>query len=455
VKPAESQPPESQPPESQPPESQPPESQPLASQSADRRRRIPPTTELLADRRLASALTDWSRPVVLAAIRSAQQSARDGFIRPDEVAVEAVARLPQGTSLHPVLNATGVVVHTNLGRAPLSAGAVNAVIAASGYVDVEFDLVTGVRRTRGKGALDVLRRSLPDAGDVLVVNNGAAALLLAVTGTAAGREVVWSRGELVEIGDGFRLPALAASTGARIREVGTTNRTTVEDYAAALGPETGCVLKVHPSNFRVEGYTSSVSVAALVALGAPVVVDVGSGLLRPDPLLPDEPDVTTMLREGAALVTASGDKLLGGPQLGLIAGDADLVSTLRRHPLARALRVDKLTLAALEATLLGPPPPVWAALHADPSGLRARCEAVAATVGGEVVATDGAVGGGGAPGVALPGWAVAVPESFAEQLRLGEPAVVARVERGRCLIDLRCIPPAADRDLCEAVRRCT
>jgi L-seryl-tRNA(Ser) seleniumtransferase len=403
-----------------------------------------------------AALEVWSRPVVLEAIRSAQQSARDGVVGPEDVAGEAMARLPPRTSsLRPVLNATGVVVHTNLGRAPLSAGAVEAVVEASGYVDVEFDLVSGTRRARGQGALDVLRRALPDAGDVMVVNNGAAALLLAVTGLAAGREVVWSRGELVEIGDGFRLPDLAVSTGARLREVGTTNRTTVDDYAAAIGPDTGCVLKVHPSNFRVEGYTSSVSVAALVGLGAPVVVDVGSGLLRAEPLLPDEPDVTTMLRQGAALVTASGDKLLGGPQLGLIAGAAALISTLRRHPLARALRVDKLTLAAIEATLIGPPPPVWAALHVDPAVLRARCEAMAATVGGEVVATDGAVGGGGAPGLHLPGWAVALPESFAEQLRRGRPAVVARIERGRCLLDLRCIPPAADETLAEAVRRCT
>ncbi|HLH45990.1 MAG TPA: L-seryl-tRNA(Sec) selenium transferase, partial [Acidimicrobiales bacterium] len=269
------------------------------------------------------------------------------------------------------------------------------------------------------------------------------------------REVVWSRGELVEIGDGFRLPDLAATTGARLREVGTTNRTTPEDYAAALGPATGCILKVHPSNFRVSGFTSSVSVRDLVALGAPVVVDAGSGLLRPDPLFPDEPDLATALADGAAVVTASGDKLLGGPQLGIVAGRAHVVESLRRHPLARALRVDKLTLAALEGTLLGPPAPVWQALHARPAELRARCERLAALVGGEVVASEGAAGGGGAPQVPLASWAVALPPRYAALLRRGDPCVVGRVERDRCLLDLRAVPPEADDEIVEAVRRCT
>ena len=272
---------------------------------------------------------------------------------------------PRGTTLRPLLNATGVVVHTNIGRAPLSDAAVDAIAAAAGYVDVEYDTVTGARARRGRGTLEALRAAVPAAEDALVVNNGAAALVLATTALAAGREVVVSRGEMVEIGDGFRLPDLIASTGARLREVGTTNRTRLADYAAAVGPDTGCVLKVHPSNFRVEGFTSATSVRELATLGVPLVVDIGSGLLDADPLLPDEPDAASALAEGATLVTASGDKLLGGPQAGLVLGEAVTVERLRRHPLARALRVDKLTLAALEATLRGPVSPVTAYLHAD------------------------------------------------------------------------------------------
>jgi L-seryl-tRNA(Ser) seleniumtransferase len=298
---------------------------------------------------------------------------------------------------------------------------------------------------------------------VLAVNNGAAALLLAVTALAGGREVVISRGELVEIGDGFRLPELVESTGARIREVGTTNRTTLADYAAALGPQTGCVLKVHPSNFRIDGFTAGASIAELATLPAPVVADIGSGLLRPDPLLPDEPDVTGSLLAGASLVTCSGDKLLGGPQAGLIFGRVELVERLRRHPLARALRVDKLTLAAVEASVRGPATPTERYLHADPDRLRRRCERVAAAlladfsavgadVAVEVVPSAGAVGGGGAPGLQLPGWAVALPESFAEALRTTEPAVIGRLERGRCLLDLRCVEEAEEAALIAAVR---
>jgi L-seryl-tRNA(Ser) seleniumtransferase len=297
---------------------------------------------------------------------------------------------------------------------------------------------------------------VPSAESVLVVNNGAAALVLATTALAAGREVVISRGEMVEIGDGFRLPELIASTGARLREVGTTNRTAVADYAAAVGPETGCILKVHPSNFRVEGFTSSVQVAQLAGLGVPVVADIGSGLLSPDPLLPDEPDADTALRQGAAVVTASGDKLLGGPQAGLLLGEASVLDRLRRHPLARALRVDKLTLAALEATLRGPVTPTWAALRADPGQLRERAARLVeqlsrAGVPAEVVSSDGAVGGGGAPGLTLPGSAVALPEAYAGHLRLGRPAVVGRVERGRCLLDVRCVLPESDGAVADAV----
>ena len=419
----------------------------------DPRRRIPRTDALLALPALAQAAARHGEAVVKGAITAAQERARAGEIAPEDVAHAAEAALPAlATSLRPLLNATGVVVHTNIGRAPLSQAAIEAMTAAAGYVDVEFDVETGARARRGRATLAALLEAVPDAGGALVVNNGAAALVLATTALAAGREVIVSRGEMVEIGDGFRLPDLIASTGARLREVGTTNRTTVEDYAAAVGPETGCILKVHPSNFRVEGFTSEAGLEELATLGVPVVMDIGSGLLRPDPLLPEEPDASTALRRGATVVTASGDKLLGGPQAGLVLGEAAVVERLRRHPLARALRVDKLTLAALEATVRGPRPPVTAYLHADAREVRRRTEAVARELGREVVEVAGAVGGGGAPGLELPGCAIELPDWCAEMLRRGDPAVVARVERGRCLVDLRCVPVESDAEVLRAVR---
>ncbi|MHB8489541.1 MAG: L-seryl-tRNA(Sec) selenium transferase [Candidatus Dormibacteria bacterium] len=424
---------------------------------ADPRRAVPQTDTLLADTRLAEPQQRLGRRRVRDAVHVSQERVRAGSLPPEQLIDDVLRDLPaRATTLTPVINATGTVLHTNLGRAPLSAAARDALLVAAGYVDVEYDLIDGRRAPRGRGTLDALRRALPDAGDVMVVNNGAAALLLAVTVLAAGREVVWSRGELVEIGDGFRLPDLVACTGATVREVGTTNRTTRADYAAALGERTGCVLKVHTSNFRMTGFTSSVAIEELAGLGAPLVVDVGSGLLAPDQVLPDEPDIARALRSGADVVTASGDKLLGGPQAGLIAGRADLIARFRRHPLARALRVDKLTLAALEATLGGPRPPIAMALHADPGSLRSRAEAIAVRLGGDagVVPSDGAVGGGSGPGVALPGWAVSLPERYAKRLRAGDPAVVARLDGGRCLLDLRCIPPSHDDALVAAVLSC-
>ena len=424
-----------------------------AGREQDPRRRVPRTDTLLADPRVAAAAHRLGPVLVKQAVAHAQSRARSGEIAPEQVADAVVAALPaRATTLRPVLNATGVVLHTNLGRAPLSPAAVDAVVAAAGYVDVEYDVATGERARRGRGALEALRAACPDAEDVLVVNNGAAALVLATTALAAGREVVVSRGEMVEIGDGFRLPDLIESTGARLREVGTTNRTHLRDYEDAVGPDTGCVLKVHPSNFRIEGFTRAVDVAALATLPAPVVADVGSGLLAPDPLLPDEPDVATALRAGAAVVTCSGDKLLGGPQAGLVLGRADVVGRMRRSPLARALRVDKTTLAALEATLRGPRPPAQASLRTDPARLRARAQALADAVGGEVVPSEGAVGGGGAPGQVVAGWAVALPAAYAVPLRTGTPAVVGRVERGRCLLDLRCVPETDDALVRDAVR---
>jgi L-seryl-tRNA(Ser) seleniumtransferase len=424
---------------------------------ADPRRAVPSTDVVLADARLAEPQRRLGRSLVRSAVRATQERVRSGELDPADLVATVLAELPpHASSLRAVLNATGVVLHTNLGRAALSAAARDAVAAATGYVDVEFDLVSGERARRGRGALAALRAALPAAGDVLVVNNGAAALLLAVTTLAQGREVVWSRGEMVEIGDGFRLPDLVASTGAVLREVGTTNRTVRDDYVDAIGPDTGCLLKVHPSNFRIAGFTSAVPAAELIGLGPPLVVDVGSGLLAPDPLLPDEPDMASALRAGADLVTASGDKLLGGPQAGIVAGRSDLVARLQRHPMARAMRVDKLTLAALEATLRGPANPTHRALRLGGEELRARAEAVVAEIGGDasVVPSEGAVGGGSGPGVTLAGWAVSLPVRYAEPLRRGEPAVVGRVERSRCLLDLRCIDPSDDAAVVAAVLAC-
>ena len=425
----------------------------------DPRRAVPRTDQLLADPRLVAAAGRLGHGLVKAAVVTAQQRCRDGEVAPDSVADVAVASLPAGAgSMRRVLNATGVLVHTNLGRAPLSPAAVDAVRTAAGATDVELDLATGRRGPRGRGALAALAARVPEAGGVHVVNNGAAALALVTRVLArGGRSVVIARGELVEIGDGFRIPELLESVGARLREVGTTNRVRVEDYAAAVDHDTAYVLKVHPSNFTVRGFTSAVGVRELATLGAPVVADIGSGLLAPHPRLPDEPDAASALRAGAALVTASGDKLLGGPQCGLLLGDADLVERLRRDPFARALRVDKLTLAALEATLAGPLPPVAAALARDVAELRRRASAVVAqlpdALGADVVDSDAAVGGGGAPEVVLPSVAVALPERLAVRLRAGEPPVVGRVERGRLLLDLFAVAPEEDCQLADAVRR--
>lgn len=420
----------------------------------DPRRRVPRTDVVLADPRLAAAAVALGRASVKEVVAAVQERARRGLVDPAKVADVAANELPAtAAGLRPVVNATGVVVHTNLGRAALSGAAVAAIVTAGGHTDVELDLATGRRGVRGRTALQALAAAVPAAEAVHVVNNGAAALVLVATALAAGKEIIVSRGELVEIGDGFRLPDLLRSTGARLREIGTTNRTALADYRTAIGPETGFVLKVHPSNFVLNGFTASVPVAQLATVGVPVVADIGSGLLAPEPLLPHEPDAASTLRAGAALVTASGDKLLGGPQAGLLLGRAKLMERLRRHPLARALRVDKLTLAALAATLRGPRHPTWEALHATPERLRERVEALRDAAGqGEAVATVAVVGGGGAPGVELASWALALPARHAGRLRLGEPPIVGRVERGRLLLDLRCVPAERDEAIAVAIR---
>ncbi|MGK5173995.1 L-seryl-tRNA(Sec) selenium transferase [Geodermatophilus sp. CPCC 205761] len=427
--------------------------------SADPRRQVPRTDTLLADPALAAAAERLGRPLVKGAVQEVQQRIRAGAVAPDEAVAAVLAGLPSTAgSLRPVLNATGVLVHTNLGRSPLSPAAVEAIAAASGTTDVELDLRTGRRGPRGEAAIAALLAAVPAAEAAIVVNNCAAAL--ALVATALRGDLLIARGELVEIGDGFRIPELLAATGARLREVGTTNRVTLDDYRDAVGEETGAVLKVHPSNFVVRGFTRAVPVAELAAAlagsGVPLVADVGSGLLRPHPALPDEPDLQGTLADGADLVLASGDKLLGGPQAGLVLGRADLVQRLRRHPLYRALRVDKTTLAALEATLRGPLPPVQEMLAADVAGLRRRAEALAArfaAAGLDAVAVDAEarVGGGGAPEHPLPSAAVSLPPGYAEALRAGSPPVVGYVAGDRTLLDLRSLPPAADDALAGAV----
>jgi L-seryl-tRNA(Ser) seleniumtransferase len=425
----------------------------------DPRRAVPRTDQLLADPRLREAAVRLGPDLVKRSVVAAQARCRAGDLAPADVADEAVAALPAGaTTLRRVVNATGVLVHTNLGRAPLSPAAIDALRTAAGPTDVELDLATARRGRRGRGTLEALAGRVPAAEAVHVVNNGAAALALVTRVLCRdGGSVVIARGELVEIGDGFRIPELMESVGARLREVGTTNRVRLEDYERAVDDDTAFVLKVHPSNFSVRGFTSAVPAAELATLAAPLVVDIGSGLLQRHPRLPDEPDATSALEAGADLVTASGDKLLGGPQCGLLLGRETLVERLRRDPFARALRVDKLTLAALEATLTGPVPPVPAALARHVDDLRTRAGRIVASlpdqVGAEVVDSDAAVGGGGAPDVVLPSVAVALPESYAVALREGDLPVVGRLERGRLLLDLLAVDPADDGDLVEAVRR--
>ncbi|RYG78049.1 L-seryl-tRNA(Sec) selenium transferase [Yimella sp. RIT 621] len=422
----------------------------------DPRSRIPRTDALLTSPAAQDARTCLAEGRIQQVVQDVLARARRGDIAPESVEPELSDRLTaeRPSRLTPVINATGVVVHTNLGRAPLSPAAAAAVQQASGYVDVEMDLAAGVRSKRGTAARDALLDACPVAEAALVVNNAAAALVLATTALAAGKKVILSRGEFIEIGAGFRLPDLIESTGARLCEVGTTNRTSVADYVDAISEETGCILKVHPSNFRVHGFTRSADVAELRSAVSelPIVHDLGSGLLAPDPTLPHEPDASTALTDGADLVIASGDKLLGGPQAGILLGKAELVERLAKHPLARAVRVDKLTLAALEATLAGPTPPVSQYLHADAAQLRKRAEAIAGPLGVQVVPHDGRVGGGGAPGVALSGWAIHLPEKVAALLRTGDPAILTRVHDGACLLDLRCVPEQDDTRVLDALR---
>jgi L-seryl-tRNA(Ser) seleniumtransferase len=359
------------------------------------------------------------------------------------------ARAPR---LRRVLNATGVIVHTNLGRAPLAAAALEQVAdAARGYSNLEYDLGAGARGSRQAHVGGLLRR-LTGAESALVVNNNAAAVLLALAALAEGREVVVSRGELIEIGDGFRIPDVLARSGARLVEVGTTNRTRAADYEEAIGPDTAVLLRVHQSNFRVVGFTEQPSVDDLAQVAQShklaFVDDLGSGALVD---VGDEPTPRGSISAGADLVCFSGDKLLGGPQAGIVVGRAHLVEQLRRHPLQRALRADKLTLAALEGTLrvaLERPDeiPVLRMLREPPELVRTRAERLAELVAGDVEETVARAGGGALPLAELPSYACAVEEELAERLRAAEPPVVGIVRDGRLLLDCRTL---ADSELDE------
>jgi L-seryl-tRNA(Ser) seleniumtransferase len=363
--------------------------------------------------------------------------------------------------LRPVVNATGVLLHTNLGRAPLR------VHQDAHAWNLELDLATGGRGSRGAHAATLVARAT-GAEDALVTNNGAAAVLLALTAMAAGRTVVVSRGELVEIGGGFRIPEVLAMSGATLVEVGTTNRTRLADYQAALAahPDAALLLKVHQSNYRMVGFTESVPVAELARLGIPVVADVGSGLLDadtpwlrsgPPPWLAHEPAARQTLEDGATLVTFSGDKLLGGPQAGVVAGSADAVAACAGHPLSRALRPGALVLGALQDTLLsylrreGGSIPFWRMATASLGELRRRASAIAAASGSEVVDCASVAGGGSLPGREIPSVGISVMGDCAAALRAGDPPVIARVENGRTICDVRSVDPEDDAALASAL----
>ena len=395
---------------------------------------------------------------VLAQAREEIQAGADPGDLTTRLREELVAsRAPR---LRRALNATGVIVHTNLGRAPLADAALKRVReVAQGYSNLEYDLTAGSRGSRQDHVADVLRR-LTGGEAALVVNNNAGAVLLALAALAEGREVIVSRGELIEIGDGFRIPDVLARSGARLVEVGTTNRTRAADYERAIGPDTGAVLRVHPSNFRVVGFTERPETAELARLAhghdLPLVDDLGSGVLVH---LEDEPSAKESVAAGADLVCFSGDKLLGGPQAGIVVGRAELVERLRRHPLQRALRADKLTLAALEGTLalyLDPERaarevPVLRMLSEAVEAVRARAERLAAIVGGAVEETVARVGGGALPLAELPSFACAVEEELATPLRAGDPPVVAVIRDGRCLLDCRTLTDGEVEEVAAAV----
>jgi L-seryl-tRNA(Ser) seleniumtransferase len=434
----------------------------------ERLRALPSVDRLAADVAAADGVTLAEATLAARAVLDARRAA---LLAGDDVGPDLVAevRARLRPTLRRVLNGTGVIIHTNLGRAPLADAAADAVgEAARGYVNLELDLATGRRGARDAHVAALLA-DLTGAEDALVVNNGAAAALLAVAALAGpGRSVVISRGQLVEIGGGFRVPDVVAQAGAQLVEVGTTNRTRVEDYARALAGGADVILRVHQSNFRTVGFVEDVPVEALCALGAPVIDDLGSGVLAAGVAeLADEPAARDAIAAGAALVCFSGDKLLGGPQAGILAGTRDAVVACRRHPLARALRVGRLPMAALAATLaLHRDPerarreiPVLAMLTAPPDVLRRRAERLAAATGGDVVAAVARAGGGALPLLELAGPAVAVgpsgagADALASRLRAHDPPLLTRVTDGRVTVDPRTLHGDGELELAIAALR--
>jgi L-seryl-tRNA(Ser) seleniumtransferase len=446
--------------------------------AVDVRRKVPSVDALLRSDPARRAAHSLGRPLlkrmledVLAEVRSAAALGEDP--PPDDIllarALERASHAAQG--MVPVINATGVILHTNLGRAPLPERAARAAArAARSYTDIEVDRETGLRGKRGRRA-ELLVTALTGAEAAMVVNNCAAALLLAMAALAKGKQVIVSRGELIEIGGEFRIPDILAASGARLAEVGTTNRTRIGDYRAAINEKTGLILKVHPSNYRMIGFTAAPAATDLSSLarkhGIPFLFDVGSGLLHHGhghP--PDEPSVTDALAQGADLVSFSADKLLGGPQAGILVGRTDLLDRLRRHPIARAVRIGRIQMAALEqvlatiATGKEEDIPVFRMLRETPETVRDRAHVLSETIGGElegarVVRCESSVGGGSMPGTAVPSWGVRirVPDApaFAARLRTGTPAAFSRIENRFILLDCRTVTDAQVPHLARAV----
>jgi L-seryl-tRNA(Ser) seleniumtransferase len=462
--------------------------------STDALRQLPSVDRLLQEEAMQALVAEYGHAAVVEAIRAALDEARQtiqaGAPAPSPAAllqsVIVQAEALWRPTLRPVINATGVIIHTNLGRAPLSRETLAAMQAVGiGYSNLEFDLPSGERGSRYSHVVGLLAR-LVGSEDALVVNNNAAAVLLALSALAKGKEVIVSRGQAVEIGGGFRIPDVMRQSGARLVEVGTTNRTRLADYEAAIGPKTAALLRVHTSNFRIIGFTESVPLSDLVALGQrhnlPVLDDLGSGALLDTAAfgLAHEPMVQESIATGASLVCFSGDKLLGGPQAGIIVGQKALVEKLRRHPLARAVRVDKATLAGLQATLwpylrgeATTQVPVWRMIAMPLAEIDVRARAWAARLGdwglsATVLDGQSTVGGGSLPGETLPTRLVAVAseggkkgtrgtgggvEEVARRLRTGEPPVVGRIERGLLLLDPRTVLPEEEAGLLAALRQ--
>ncbi|MBE3598764.1 MAG: L-seryl-tRNA(Sec) selenium transferase [Limnochordaceae bacterium] len=465
-------------------------------EAEDARRALPSVDEALHQAAVREATSRLPRPLAVRVVREAIDAVRErledgGAGEPVEGLVQAEVRRRAeelaARRLQPVINATGVVIHTNLGRAPLPQAAVRAIAeVAQGYSNLEWDILSG-RRGRRDTRIEPLLQALTGAEAALVVNNNAAAVLLVLAAVARGREVIVSRGELVEIGDSFRIPEIIAQSGCVLKEVGTTNRTRPDDYEKAIGPQTGAILKAHPSNYRIVGFTESVEARTLAEMahrrGLLLLVDLGSGAVVPSEAWgagSHEPTAREMVEAGADAVMFSGDKLLGGPQAGIVVGRREVVQMARRHPLFRAVRVGKLTLAALAAVLdlylegRVTDVPVWEMLHRAQDRLLERAHRLAETIrqrlAGELeqavtvraVAVESEVGGGSLPGAALSSAGVQIAaaagneglaECLARALRLGRPPVVGRIERERLVLDLRTVWPEQDEAVAEAAAR--